>query len=77
MERILTELATRGDEIPSGARTLFGPVGLDIGGDGPEAIALAVVSEVSAVMHGRTPAHLRDARTALHESSTAETRPAR
>ena len=67
-ERMLAELAARGEEIPSGAATLFGPVGLDIGGDGPEAIALAIVSEVSAVLHGRTAAHLRDARAALHES---------
>lgn len=68
-ERMLAELATRGEEIPSGSRVLFGPVGLDLGGDGPEAIALAIVSEVSAVMHGRMPRHLRDARTALHESA--------
>lgn len=67
-ERMLAELAARGEKIPSGAATLFGPVGLDIGGDGPEAIALAIVSEVSAVMHGRTAAHLRDAAAALHES---------
>lgn len=68
-ERMLAELATRGDKIQSGAHVLFGPVGLDLGSDGPEAIALAIVSEVSAVMHGRTPGHLRDAHTALHESA--------
>lgn len=32
---------------------LFAPVGLDIGGDGPEAIALAIVAEVQSVRHGR------------------------
>lgn len=66
-ERMLAELATGGGGIPSGAPALFGPVGLDLGGDGPEAIALAIVSEVSAVMHGRAPEHLRDRYTALHE----------
>lgn len=66
-ERMLAELAARGEEIPSGPATLFGPVGLDIGGDGPEAIALAIVSEISAVMHGRTAVHLRNAGTALHQ----------
>ena len=32
---------------------VFAPVGLDIGGDGPEAIALAIVAEVQSVSHGR------------------------
>ncbi len=32
---------------------LFAPVGLDIGGDGPEAIALAIIAEVQSVRHGR------------------------
>lgn len=67
MDRMLAELAAHGEQIPSGAAALFGPVGLDIGGDGPEAIALAIVSEISTVMHHRAPGHLRDAHTALHE----------
>lgn len=67
-ERMLAELAARGEEIPSGAPSLFGPVGLDLGGDGPEAIALAIVSEVSAAMHDRVPGHLRDVNRPLHES---------
>lgn len=66
-ERMLAELAARGERIPSGANALYGPVGLDIGGDGPEAIALAIVSEISTVMHDRAAGHLRDAHTALHE----------
>lgn len=32
---------------------LYAPVGLDLGGDGPEAIALAIASEIQAVLHGR------------------------
>ena len=32
---------------------LYAPVGLDLGGDGPEAIALSIVSEIQAVCHGR------------------------
>ncbi len=37
---------------------VFAPVGLDLGGDGPEAIALAIVSEIQASSHGRL-AHSR------------------
>ena len=32
---------------------LFAPVGMDLGGDGPEAIALAILAEVQAVCNGR------------------------
>ncbi len=64
-ERMLAELAARGDAPPDGG-ALFGPVGLDLGGDGPEAIALAIVAEVSAVMHQRDANHLRDRAAALH-----------
>ena len=31
-----------------------GPVGLDLGGEGPEAIALSIVAEIQALLHGRT-----------------------
>lgn len=32
---------------------LHAPVGLDLGGDGPEAVALAIVAEIQTVLHGR------------------------
>jgi len=68
-ERMLAELASQGEKIPSSTDALFGPVGLDLGGDGPEAIALAAVAEISAVMHDRVPSHLRDRHMALHDSA--------
>ncbi|GLC25975.1 XdhC family protein [Roseisolibacter agri] len=68
-DRMLAELATRG-RVPDtmGAR-LYGPIGLDLGGDGPEAIALAIVSEVAAVTAGRTGGSLRDRTAPLHASA--------
>jgi xanthine dehydrogenase accessory factor len=38
---------------------LYAPVGLDLGGEGPEAIALSILAEVQAVRHGRAGGHLR------------------
>jgi xanthine dehydrogenase accessory factor len=32
-----------------------GPVGLDLGGEGPESIALSIVAEIQAMLHGRIP----------------------
>jgi xanthine/CO dehydrogenase XdhC/CoxF family maturation factor len=38
---------------------IYAPVGLDLGGDGPEAIALAVISEAQAVCMGKLGASRR------------------
>jgi len=38
---------------------VFAPVGLDLGGDGPEAIALAVIAEVQACVQGKLGASRR------------------
>ncbi|MGI8548577.1 MAG: XdhC family protein, partial [Gemmatimonadaceae bacterium] len=72
-ERMLDDLVARGS---IGAEALemlrdriHGPIGLDIGGDGPEAIALAIVAEVSAVISGRSGSHLRDRSAPIHGDS--------
>jgi xanthine/CO dehydrogenase XdhC/CoxF family maturation factor len=39
------------------------PVGLDLGGDGPEAIALSIASDVQATWHGRDAGRLSAVRT--------------
>jgi xanthine/CO dehydrogenase XdhC/CoxF family maturation factor len=48
-------------------RDLHSPVGLDIGADAPEAIALSILAEILAVLHGRDGGFLRDRRGAIHE----------
>lgn len=45
---------------------IFGPVGLDVGAEGPEQVGLCVVAELLAVQAGRTPLHLRDRKEAIH-----------
>lgn len=45
---------------------VFGPVGLDLGADGPEQIAVSVVAELLAVFSGRKPGHLREKEGAVH-----------
>jgi xanthine dehydrogenase accessory factor len=45
------------------------PIGLDIGADTPEQIALAVVAEIQAVLAGRSGGMLRDREGPLHEQS--------
>jgi xanthine dehydrogenase accessory factor len=60
VEELLVALGAEGDG------RVFGPVGLDLGADGPEQVALSVVAELLAVRSGRTPGHLRARRGAIH-----------
>jgi xanthine dehydrogenase accessory factor len=59
-EKILAQLP------PEQRGRVFAPVGLDLGADGPEQVALSVVSELLAVWSGRRPQHLRERNEALH-----------
>ena len=48
---------------------LHSPIGLCLGGETPEEIALAIVAEIQAVKNGRQPQHLRDTTMAIHADS--------
>lgn len=52
-ERLFAELGDRAGRLRPRLRA---PVGLDLGGRSPEAIALSIVAEVQAVLHGRAGA---------------------
>ncbi len=58
--KILEELGASGNE------RVFGPVGLDLGADGPEQVALSIVAELLTVWSGREPRHLREREVAVH-----------
>jgi xanthine/CO dehydrogenase XdhC/CoxF family maturation factor len=49
---------------------LHSPMGLDIGADGPQQVALSVVAEIQAVVSGRTGAFLRDRRGSIHDQGS-------
>ena len=60
IDRILRELGRDASD------RVFGPVGLDIGANGPEQIAVSILAEILAVRAGRTPQHLRERMDAIH-----------
>jgi xanthine dehydrogenase accessory factor len=70
-ERLLGLLRSEG---PIDESRIFAPVGLDIGTDGAEQVALAVVAEILAVRSGRNPRSLRERRAPIHtnDASPAE-----
>jgi xanthine dehydrogenase accessory factor len=67
MDRMLLDLAEDG-LIPTEAQrdSLFGPLGLDIGAETSEEIALSVLSEIKAVLSKRAGKFLREKQETIH-----------
>jgi xanthine/CO dehydrogenase XdhC/CoxF family maturation factor len=67
-ERILADLAKQGVAIaPEQLERLHAPVGLDLGADGPEEVALAIVAEIQSVLGGRSATPLRERTRPIHQ----------
>jgi len=56
----------KGDLGLGGDARLFGPIGLDIGADGPEQVGISIVAELLAVRARRTPRNLRERGEPIH-----------
>jgi len=48
------------------SRVVYAPIGLDLGGETPESIALATIAEIEAVMNGRPGGFLRERASPIH-----------
>jgi xanthine dehydrogenase accessory factor len=67
MERILGELADEGFKITDRQlATIHGPVGLDIGAETPEEIALSIIAEIKAVLSAKEGNSLRQKTDVIH-----------
>lgn len=66
-EKILADLAAAGARIGSAERArLHAPVGLDLGADTPELVALAILAEIQAVLARRDARPLRERARPIH-----------
>ncbi len=63
-EKLLTEIGGNCDE--TWLAKLYAPVGLDIGADTPEAIALSIIAEIQAVLANRKGGFLRERRGSIY-----------
>lgn len=68
-ERLVHELqqtSTDASALEAGLEVLHYPIGLDLGGDTPEAIALAIMAEITAVMNQRSGKMLKQRSYSIH-----------
>lgn len=70
-ERLLDGITQEANSLPARSK-LFYPIGLDIGGDTPESVAMSVLGEIQAVMNGRTGGSLKLRELKIHESHQQE-----
>ncbi|MCF0051548.1 XdhC family protein [Dyadobacter sp. LJ53] len=70
LERMYDELRNEGIVVTDEQKSkIFGPVGLDVGAETSEEIALSVLAEIKAVLNGRTGISLREKPEPIHSRS--------
>lgn len=66
-ERLLNDLRTHDPTVPSDLeQRIRAPVGLDLGGDTPECVALAIIAEIQSNLTGRDGRPLRERTRPIH-----------
>ncbi|MES2881253.1 MAG: XdhC/CoxI family protein [Bacteroidota bacterium] len=69
MERMYTELKEEGIDFDEQQRSnIYSPVGLDIGAETAEEIAVSIVAEIKAVLAGRNAMSLNEKNVSIHNS---------
>ena len=73
LDRMLGELKDEGFTLTEEQRSIvFGPVGLDLGAETAEEIALSIIAEIKAVLAGKTGQSLRNINDVIHSRADTE-----
>ena len=72
-KRTVQLLADAGLDGASGGSTIHSPMGLDLGADGPEQVALSVIAEIQAKFNGRRGGLLRERAGSIHAADETAT----
>jgi xanthine/CO dehydrogenase XdhC/CoxF family maturation factor len=68
---MLQDLKADGVEITDDAiEKLYGPIGLEIGAETPEEIAISIIAEILAALRKKPGGYLRTKATTIHQSTT-------
>jgi xanthine/CO dehydrogenase XdhC/CoxF family maturation factor len=71
--RIIADLREEGVQMPEASlERLYSPAGLDVGAEGPDEIARAILAEIQAVTRGRGGGSLRDRKGGIHQGPAGE-----
>lgn len=69
-QQLIKELQETGIKLTSEQlQRVYGPVGLDLGADTPEAIALSIIAEIQAILNQRGGGFLRNRTQPIHDTS--------
>ncbi|MDN3690307.1 XdhC family protein [Cyclobacterium jeungdonense] len=67
LEKLIENLETAGIQLEEAQlQCIYGPMGLNIGAESPEEIALSVTSEIMTVLSGQQPNHLKNRQGPIH-----------
>jgi xanthine dehydrogenase accessory factor len=76
MDKMLDALKKEGITLSTeDLEKIFGPIGLDIGAESPEEIALSALAEIKAVLQKRPGTFLRDKKGPIHEDDAVRNSP--
>ena len=74
ISRMVEELINEGIDVEKKLSKIYSPVGLDIGAESPEEIALSIVSEIQSVLSGHPVKHLRFQDNPVHPRAAEKTK---